>query len=477
VFTLPQRSGFSRRAVIDRYRTQFWQMGRSAIAGLFVAAERSHGLIFGIMLGHRRWWFMSPVEHLRTLFDAAVAAAQPDRRIPPFLPSPPVGKTVVVGAGKSAAAMARAVEQAWTADLEGVVVTRYGHRVETQTIEVLEAAHPVPDANGMAAAERILQTVTPLGEDDLVICLVSGGGSALLTLPPVGISLATLAELNRQLLRSGADISEMNAVRKNLSRSSGGRLAAAAYPAQVVSLLISDVPGDNLRAIASGPTVGDTVSAQDARQILAKYGIQVPTEILTYLEQDPNPVVAPDDPRLGTTTNHLIATPQQSLEAAAAVAQELGYTPLILGSALEGEARHVATVHAGIARQVVQYGQPIAPPCVLLSGGETTVTVTGEGGKGGRNSEFLLGLAVALRGLENVWAIACDTDGIDGSEDNAGALITPAVLAQGRLLGLKASDFLDNHDSYSFFKALDALVETGPTLTNVNDFRAILVDG
>ena len=419
---------------------------------------------------------MTPTQCLRALFDAAVAAAQPDQRIPEYLPPPPAGKTVVVGAGKSAAAMAQAVENTWDGELSGVVVTRYGHGAATQTIEVLEAAHPVPDTQGMKAAERILQTVTPLGQDDLVICLISGGGSALLTLPPAGIALEVLANLNQQLLRSGADISEMNRVRKNLSRSSGGRLAAAAYPAQVVSLLISDVPGDDLKTIASGPTVGDTVTAQDALQIIQKYGIKVPSEMLSYLEQDPNPVVQPDDPRLSTTTNHLIATPQQSLEAAAKLAGELGYQPLILGNAIEGEARQVGIVHAGIARQVAQYQQPIAPPCILLSGGETTVTVTGESGKGGRNSEFLLSLAVALNGLDHVWAIACDTDGIDGSEDNAGAIITPAILRQGRDQGWKAVDFLDRHDSYSFFQAVGALVETGPTLTNVNDFRAILVE-
>jgi glycerate 2-kinase len=267
----------------------------------------------------------SPVEILRSLFAAAVTAAQPEHRIPAFLPPPPLGKTVVVGAGKSAAAMARAVEQVWPTPLTGVVVTRYGHGAPTQQIEVLEAAHPVPDGNGMAAAERILQTVVPLGKDDLVICLISGGGSALLTLPPVGITLAQLADVNRQLLRCGADITEMNRVRKNLSRSSGGRLAAAAYPARVVSLMISDVPGDDLRAIASGPTVGDEATAADALGILRHYGIAVPPNILDYLASDPNPVIRPEDHRLSTTQNHLIATPQQSLEAAATLAQAQGY--------------------------------------------------------------------------------------------------------------------------------------------------------
>jgi glycerate 2-kinase len=418
----------------------------------------------------------SPIDKLRALFEAAVKSAQPDHRIPSFLPAPPTGKTVVVGAGKSAAAMARAVEQAWSTDLSGVVVTRYGHGAPTQYIEVLEAAHPIPDDNGMAAAERILQTVAPLGADDLVICLISGGGSALLTLPPTGMTLEQLADINRQLLRCGADITEMNTVRKNLSRSSGGRLAAAAYPAQVLSLIISDVPGDDLRAIASGPTVGDTVTAADALDVLKRHNIDAPPVVLDYLASDPNPVIRPEDDRLSTTQNHLIATPQQSLEAAAHLAQSLGYTPLILGNAIEGEAQHVGIVHAGIARQVVNYGQPIAPPCVLLSGGETTVTVTGVAGKGGRNSEFLLSLAIALNGLENVWAIACDTDGIDGSETNAGAVITPQSLNQARQQGLSAADYLHHHDSYSFFAGIDALVETGPTLTNVNDFRAIWIE-
>lgn len=422
------------------------------------------------------WISMTPPDILQELFTAAVTTAQPEHRIPQFLPQPPSGKTVVVGAGKSAAAMARAVEQAWEGELEGVVVTRYGHGAATEAIEVLEAAHPVPDAQGMAAAERILEAVRPLGKDDLVICLISGGGSALMTLPPVGISLAMLADLNHQLLRSGADIGEMNAVRKTLSRSSGGRLAAAAYPATVVALIISDVPGDNLQAIASGPTVGDPITVEDVTRIIRKYGLLLPHAVMTYLEQNPHPVVKPTDPRLSTTTNHLIATPQQSLEAAAKLAAAKGYTPLILSSSIEGDAQQVGIVHGGIVHQVVQYHQPIAPPCVILSGGETTVTVVGTGGKGGRNSEFLLSLAIALRGTEKVWAIACDTDGIDGSEDNAGAMITPRILQQGQALGLKAAEFLARHDSYSFFNALDALVMTGPTLTNVNDFRAILIE-
>ena len=415
-----------------------------------------------------------PVKLLKTLFDAAVTAAMPQHRLKNFLPPKPKGKTVVVGAGKSAAAMAKAVENSWDDPLEGLVITRYGHRVATEKIEVIEAAHPVPDRQGVQAAQRIFDLVGPLTEDDLVLCLISGGGSSLFTLPPEGLTLDELADVNSQLLRSGASITEMNAVRKNLSRSSGGRLAAAAWPAQVVSLLISDVPGDDLAVIASGPTVGDRVTAQDALKIIEKYGLEVSPKIRDYLNRDPYPVIDPDDPRLEKTENILIAAPPQSLEAAAQVAQEHGYTPLILGDGIQGEAREVGIVHAGIAQQVVRHHQPVAPPCVILSGGETTVTVSGSG-KGGRNSEFLLSLAIALDGLPGVYAIACDTDGIDGSEDNAGASIAPDTLKQARDKGLKASQYLQEHNSYDFFAALDALVVTGPTLTNVNDFRAILI--
>lgn len=419
---------------------------------------------------------MTPSDLLKALFDAAVKAALPQYCLAPYLPPKPEGRVVVVGVGKSAAAMAQAVEAAWGTDLEGLVITRYGHQVPTRAIEVVEAAHPVPDLNGAKAAQRIFDLVTPLTEDDLVLCLISGGGTSLFTLPPEPLTLEDLTQISRQLLKSGADISEMNAVRKSLSRSSGGRLAAAAYPAQVVSLMISDVPGDDLAVIASGPTVGDTVTVADAQRIIQKYGIAVAPRVLEYLERNPYPVIQPGDPRLQKTKNILIATPQQSLEAAAKVAQEHGYMPLILGNSLEGEASQVGLVHAGIAKQVVHHGQPIAPPCVILSGGETTVTVKGGAGKGGRNSDFLLSLAIALDGLPNTYAIACDTDGIDGSEDNAGALITPEILVQARGKGLHAPRYLEEHDSYSFFAALDALVTTGPTLTNVNDFRAILIE-
>ncbi|MEO1401701.1 MAG: glycerate kinase [Cyanobacteria bacterium J06635_1] len=419
---------------------------------------------------------MTPPELLKTLFDAAVQAAMPQYRVAPYLPPKPKGKTVVVGVGKSAAAMAKAVEAAWDGKLEGLVITRYGHQVPTAQIEVIEAGHPVPDCNGVQAAQRIFDLVTPLTADDLVLCLISGGGTALFTLPPEELTLEALAEVSVQLLKSGANITEMNAVRKSLSRSSGGRLAAAAYPAQVVSLIISDVPGDDLTVIASGPTVGDTVTAQAALGILQRYGVQVSAETIEYLKQDSNPVIKPDDPRLQRTQNRLIATPQHSLKAAAHVAQDHGYTPLILGDSIEGEAKDVGIVHAGIAKQVRRHHQPLSPPCVILSGGETTVTVSGAGGKGGRNSEFLLSVAVALDGLLGVYAIACDTDGIDGSEDNAGALITPDTLKQGNEKGFKASQYLEDHDSYRFFAAVDALVMTGPTLTNVNDFRAILIE-
>lgn len=425
---------------------------------------------------------MSSANLLRELFDAAVAAAMPQeqvaRALEPYLKTRPTGRTIVVGMGKSAATMAKAVEDTWahagnSTPIEGLVITRYGHGIPTQSIEVIEAGHPVPDKNGMAGARQILQRVEPLTADDWVICLISGGGSALFTLPPEGISLAKLADINQQLLASGADIVSMNTVRKSLSCSSGGRLSAAAYPAKVVSLIISDVAGDSLSAIASGPTVGDTATTADALEILDRYHLSVPHHIRDYLNRNPNPVVAPDDKRLSTTTNHLIATPQQSLEAAAKVAIAHGYTPLILSDAIEGEARDVALVHGAIARQAKRHQQPVAPPCVILSGGETTVTVQQNFvGKGGRNSEFLLALANYLDGEPGITALACDTDGIDGSEDNAGALITPELWQTGQ----NAQRYLNTHDSYSFFESIGALVVTGPTLTNVNDFRAIIVE-
>jgi len=382
---------------------------------------------------------------------------------------------VVVGGGKSSALMGKTFAQYWSRDVTGLVVTREGYAVETDKIRVKEASHPIPDLRGVEATREMFTLVKDLGKDDLVVCLISGGGSALLTLPPVELSLEDLIEVNQQLLRSGANIREINTVRKCLSLSSGGRLAVAAYPAQVVSLIISDVPGDDLRVIASGPTVGDRVTNGDAWEIIRRYGIEVSSRVRDYLERNINPVILPEDQRLAKVKNILIATPQNSLEAAATLARSYGYNTLILGDSLQGEAKEVGIVFAGIIEQVVRYGQPIAPPCVILSGGETTVTHTGEG-KGGPNKEFLLSLAIALDGLEGVYAIACDTDGIDGSEDDAGAIITPDTIKRARSLQLNGGEYLDKHDSYSFFARLGSLVITGPTLTNVNDFRAILID-
>ena len=411
---------------------------------------------------------------LLSLFDAAVAAAAPARCLAAHLPPPPRGRTLVIGAGKAAASMAQALEAGWPGELSGMVVTRYGHRVPTARIEVLEAAHPVPDAAGRAAAARMLNLVQGLSADDLVICLISGGGSSLLALPAEGLTLEDKQQVNRALLKSGANITEMNCVRKHLSAIKGGRLAAACAPAQVLTLTISDVPGDDPSVIASGPTVADASSCADALAILAKYAISEPKAAVDYIRRGHDETPKPGDPRLARARQVMIATPQMSLEAAADVARAAGITPLILGNALEGEAREMALVHAGIARQVLRHGQPAARPCVLLSGGEGTVTVRGSG-RGGRNVEFLLALAVALDGEPGIEAIACDTDGIDGTEDNAGALLLPDTLARARANGLHAPAYLANNDGYSFFAALDDLVVTGPTMTNVNDFRALLI--
>lgn len=411
---------------------------------------------------------------LRQMFDAAIASALPAQCLPPHLPAPPRGRTVVVGAGKAAAAMARAVEEHWPGELEGLVVTRYGHRVATRRIEVVEAAHPVPDLAGREAAERILAKVRGLGADDLVLCLISGGGSALLALPAPGLTLHDKQAINRALLRCGANIGEMNCVRKHLSAIKGGRLAAAAAPAQVLTLLISDVPGDDPAVIASGPTVPDPTTFAEARAILRKYGIDEPRAAVEHLEAAMDETPKPGDPRLARCETRMIATPQRALEAAAAVARAAGVAPLILGDALEGESREVALVHAGIARQVLRHGQPLPRPCVLLSGGETTVTVRGSG-RGGRNVEFLLALAVALDGAPGVYALAGDTDGIDGAEERAGAMVAPDTLARAAALGIDAKAALADNDGHGFFEKLGDAVITGPTLTNVNDFRAILL--
>lgn len=413
---------------------------------------------------------MDTREFLSEMFDAAVAAARPSVCVPKFLPPAPKGRTVVIGAGKAAAAMARAAEENWPGPLSGAVATRYGHAVACDRIEVLEAAHPVPDPNSEQAARRMLGLVHGLGPDDLVLCLMSGGASALMSLPAPGLTHAGKQDMNAALLRCGANISEMNCVRKHLSAVKGGRLAAAAAPARVVTLMISDVPGDDPAVIGSGPTVGDGSTLADARAVLQKYGIAVPAALNMAANETPKP----DDPVFRNTEWHLIATPQQSLEAAAAVVRDAGIAPVILGDAIEGEARDVAKVFAGIARQVKRYGQPAAAPAVLLSGGETTVTVRGSG-KGGRNAEFLLALAVALDGADGVSAMAGDTDGIDGSEDNAGAFLLPDSLSRAAGKEMDAKAYLANNDGYGFFAALDDLVITGPTLTNVNDFRAILI--
>lgn len=418
----------------------------------------------------------TPTDLLRAMFTEAVAAAAPNLCLPPYLPTPPRGRTIVVGAGKASAAMAAALEAHWPGPLTGLVVTRYGHAAPCRRIEIVEAAHPVPDTAGQHAARRILGLVQGLSEDDLVIALISGGGSSLLTLPAPGLTLDDKQVVNRALLRSGATIHEMNCVRRHLSAIKGGRLAAAAWPARCHALLISDVPGDDPAVIASGPTTADPTTFADARAILDRYGIVPPEGVRRHLEAAADETPKPGDPHLGRTQTTLIATPQRSLEAAAAVARQAGITPVILGDAIEGESREVARVMAGIARQVTRHGQPAAAPCVLLSGGETTVTVRG-GGRGGRNVEFLLSLAIELAGEAGIWAIAGDTDGIDGIDDAAGALVTPDTLTRAAACGIDARAALADNDAHTFFERLDDRIVTGPTLTNVNDFRTVLVLG
>ena len=413
---------------------------------------------------------------LRRMFDAAVAAAQPALCLPPHLPAPPAGRTLVIGAGKASAAMARALEDHWPGPLDGLVVTRYGYEVACQRIEIVQAAHPVPDAAGQRAAERILEKVRGLSADDLVIALMSGGGSSLLVAPAAGLTLADKQAVNKSLLASGATISEMNCVRRHLSAIKGGRLAAACHPARLVTLLISDVPGDDPIDIASGPTVADPTTCADALAILARYRIDVPVAVRSLLETGAGETIKPGDARLQGIVTRMITAPQIALEAAAAVAREAGLTPYILGDSLEGEARDLGKAMAGIARQVVVHGQPFSTPCVLLSGGETTVTLKGSG-RGGRNVEFLLALALALDGLPGVHGIAGDTDGVDGAEEIAGAILTPSTLERAWAQGINPRASLDNNDGHGFFLALGDSVVTGPTLTNVNDFRAIVIDG
>jgi len=414
-------------------------------------------------------------ELLRQMFDAAIASAQPAVCIPPHLPEAPRGRLIVVGAGKASAAMARAVEENWQGPLSGLVVTRYGYAVPCKHIEIVEAAHPVPDAAGMRAARRMLGLVGDLREEDLVLCLISGGGSALLPLPADGLTLDMKQTVSRALLASGATISEMNCVRRHLSAIKGGRLGAACFPAQVLTLLISDVPGDRPVDIASGPTVADPTTCADALRILRRHGIEPPREVLELLESGRGESVKPGDPRLARAAVRTIATPQMALEAAAGVARHAGIAAHILGDAIEGEASDVGKVFAGVALQVAARDQPVSAPCILLSGGETTVTVRGSG-RGGRNVEFLLSLAIALEGHERIHALAGDTDGVDGQEEIAGAYMSPDSLARARALGLNPRDMLGENDAHRFFSALGDSVITGPTLTNVNDFRAILIE-
>lgn len=419
---------------------------------------------------------LDPRHLLRQMFDAAVSAASPHLHVPKALPKPPNGRTIIVGAGKASAAMASVLEQHWHGSLEGLVVTRYGHGMSCKKIEVVEASHPVPDRNGEIAAHRILEMVKGLSEDDLVIALISGGASSLLALPGVGLTLEDKQAVNGQLLRYGIPISEMNCLRKHLSAIKGGRLAAATFPARCVSLVISDVPGDDISLIGSGPTCADQSTAADALAIIDRYKLDVPSAVLEFLNSPASETPKPDDLRLSRASAILIASPQQSLEAAAKVVREAGMTPVILSDSIEGEARELGSILAGIALQVRRFGQPALAPCVLLSGGETTVTVRGNG-VGGRNVEFLMSLALKLQGAEGIHALSADTDGVDGSIEVAGAIIDPTSLRRARTLGIDVEKSLASNDGHSLFKMLGDQIITGPTRTNVNDFRAILIEG
>ncbi len=423
-----------------------------------------------------------PLGFLLALFSAAVAKAVPGPETAAFLPKPPKGRTLVLGGGKAGGAMAAAVDALWpkNAPMSGLVVTRYdyvppAYKATPGRIEVVEAAHPVPDDAGRRAARRIAELTKGLTKDDLVLCLISGGASSLMAMPAEGITLEEKQAINKALLKSGAAIDEMNCVRKHLSAIKGGRLAAMCAPAQVVTLLISDVPGDSPQVIGSGPTVPDSTTCADALGILKRYGIDVPAAARAALESGELETPKPGDPRFAGHQVHMIATPQQSLQAAAELARSAGIGVHVLSDEMEGESREVGKVHAAMARYVARHGQPFAKPCVIISGGETTVTVKSKGGRGGRATEFLLGCAIALQGEPGVHVMAGDTDGIDGVEDNAGAIVTPTTLARARAAGLKAQDYLDANDAYNFFKPLGDLVVPGPTFTNVNDFRAVLI--
>jgi hydroxypyruvate reductase len=417
---------------------------------------------------------LDPKSFLTSLFSAAVAAADPERTIRAHLPAKPRGRTIVIGAGKGSAQMARALEKAWDGPLEGVVVTRYGYTAPCDRIEVLEAAHPVPDEAGLKAARRLLDEVSGLTEDDLVIALISGGGSALLPAPAGELTLADEIAVNKALLASGAPISAMNTLRKHISAIKGGRLAAAAHPARVVSLIVSDIPGDNPAFVASGPTVPDRASRQDALAIVEAYRLDLPAAVMAHLDSPAADAPKPDDPRFARNQAHVVASAAVSLDAAAAEARRQGIEAVILSDAIEGEAREVGRVHAAIAREVKLRDRPFRKPVVILSGGETTVTIRGKG-KGGRNSEFLLAFALGIDGTQGIHALAADTDGIDGSEDNAGAFCDGATVARMREAGLDARAYLANNDAWSAFDAIGGLFVPGPTGTNVNDFRAILV--
>jgi len=412
---------------------------------------------------------------LEKMFEAAIASAQPALCLPPHLPARPKGRTIVIGAGKASAAMALALEDSWNGPLEGIVVTRYGYAQPCRQIEIVEAAHPVPDEAGFRAARMIAEKVQNLSADDLVIALISGGGSALLVAPAEGLTLADKQAVNAALLRSGATISEMNCVRRHLSGLKGGRLGALCAPAKLVTLLISDVPGDDPLDIASGPTVADPTTCADALAVLARYAIEPPAAVRKILQSGAGESVKPGDPRLARAETRMIATPQMALEAAAKIARDAGYAGHILSDRIEGEAREVGKVLGALALQVAARNEPFRAPCVLLSGGETTVTIKGKG-RGGRNVEFLLSLALALNGQERIHALAGDTDGVDGVEEIAGAVIAPDTLSRARAQKIDPRASLDNNDGHGFFLALGDSVVTGPTLTNVNDFRAILIE-
>jgi hydroxypyruvate reductase len=430
---------------------------------------------------------LQPLDALQRLYQVAVQSALPAHAMAAHMPTPPKGRTVVIGAGKAGASMAHAFSDLWPADapLTGLVVTRY-HHTPPRTgllqcrIEIVEAAHPVPDAAGMAAAQRMLHMVQGLGPEDLVVCLISGGGSSLLTLPAEGLSLTDKQTINRQLLESGANIVEMNCVRKHLSRIKGGRLAQACGNTPLLTLAISDVPGDDVSVIASGPTVPDETTCADALDLLQRHRITVPAPVMDRLRSGELETPKPDDPQWQGRQVCMLATPMQALQAAAVQARAWGLVAHVLSDEIEGESSEVGRVHAALARAAGRRGSPFKTPCVLLSGGETTVTVRPlpEGwqrGKGGRAGEFCLGLALALQGQARVWGLAADTDGIDGMESNAGARVTPDTLARAQAMGLKAADHLVRNDAHGFFSALGDLVITGPTYTNVNDFRALLV--